>query len=141
MGRLLDPSNPEHARADERLREELVIWLTTVRADGQPQSVPVWFHWDGSSFLIYSQPRKPKLANLAANPRVGLHLRGTEAGEDIVIFEGTAEVPADAPPADRVPEYLEKYREQIAGYGWTPQSFASDYSTPLRVTPTVVRIW
>ena len=30
------------ARADRRLREEEVAWLTTVRPDGQPQSVPIW---------------------------------------------------------------------------------------------------
>jgi hypothetical protein len=29
-------------RANRRLREELIAWLTTVRSDGQPQSVPVW---------------------------------------------------------------------------------------------------
>lgn len=126
---------------EERLRSEEVIWLTTVRADGQPQSVPVWFLWDGRSFLIYSQPGKPKLVNIAGNAKVGLHLRGTKAGGDIVIFEGTAEILDDAPPADEVPEYLKKYRSRIKAYGWTPASFASDYSRPIRITPTAVRTW
>ncbi len=31
------------ARAERRLREEEIAWLTTVRSDAQPQSVPVWF--------------------------------------------------------------------------------------------------
>ena len=30
--------------------------MTTVRSDGQPQTVPVWFLWDDEGFLIYSQP-------------------------------------------------------------------------------------
>ena len=46
---MLDPSNPAHARADRRLRSEPVAWLTTVRADGQAQSTPVWFLWDGDT--------------------------------------------------------------------------------------------
>ena len=51
-----DDSTEIGARAERRLREEEIAWLTTVRADGQPQSVPVWFLWDGDAFLIYSQP-------------------------------------------------------------------------------------
>jgi Pyridoxamine 5'-phosphate oxidase len=38
---------PEHAAALERLRTDLILWLTTVRPGGQPQSTPVWFHFDG----------------------------------------------------------------------------------------------
>ena len=65
----LDASNPKHARADDKLRHEIAAWLTTVTADGQPQSTPIWFHWDGSTFLIYSQPGRPKLRNIAGNPQ------------------------------------------------------------------------
>ena len=46
---MLDPSDQAQARAAERLRGEQVAWLTTVRADGQAQSSPVWFLWDGDS--------------------------------------------------------------------------------------------
>ena len=65
---MLDPSKPAHARAQQRLRSEQIAWLTTVRADGQAQSSPVWFLWDGQTFLLYSQPGAPKVRNLAANP-------------------------------------------------------------------------
>jgi hypothetical protein len=57
---VLDPSQEAHAHADRRLRSEQVAWLTTVRADGQPQSTPVWFLWDGRTFLLYSQPGTPR---------------------------------------------------------------------------------
>lgn len=40
------------AGAELRLREEEVAGLTTVRPDGQLQSVPIWFLWDGETFLI-----------------------------------------------------------------------------------------
>ena len=71
---MLDPSRQAHAHADRRLRSEQVAWLTTVRADGQAQSSPVWFLWDGDSFLLYSQPDAQKVRNVAANPKVSLHL-------------------------------------------------------------------
>ena len=38
---MLDTTTDAGARAQRRLQEEEIAWLTTVRADGQPQSVPV----------------------------------------------------------------------------------------------------
>jgi hypothetical protein len=35
---VLDLDSPAAARADRRLRTEQILWLTTVRADGQPQA-------------------------------------------------------------------------------------------------------
>lgn len=125
----------------DRLRSELIIWLITVRSDGQPQPVPVWFLWEDDAFLVYSQRGKQKLRNVASNPSVALHLQATETGADVVVIEGAAEYPADVPPADRVEAYREKYRRLIEEYGWSPASFARDYPEPIRITPTVIRTW
>ena len=138
---MLDPSKEAHARADRRLRSEQVAWLTTVRADGQAQSTPVWFLWDGSTFLVYSQPDAPKVANLAANPKVSLHLNDDGAGDDVVTFEGAATVEPDTPRADRVEDYLAKYQAAIAALGYEPGPFARTYSTAIRVRPTRARVW
>jgi PPOX class probable F420-dependent enzyme len=141
LGMLLDPNDPKHAAAAERLRTDIIAWLTTVTADGQPQSTPVWFLWENGTFLIYSRPGMPKLDNIAANPKVAIHLRGTEVGDEIATFDGTAELLDDAPSAEQVPAYVEKYRHQMKGYDWTPARFAELYSRPIRVTPTESRIW
>ena len=53
---MLDPSRPAHARAAQRLASERIAWLTTVRADGQAQSSPVWFLGDGAACLLFRQP-------------------------------------------------------------------------------------
>jgi PPOX class probable F420-dependent enzyme len=127
--------------AEQRLRDHVAIWLTTMSAEGQPQSTPVWFLWDGSTFLMYSRPDTPKLANIAGNQRVSLHLDAENEGAHVVTMEATAEVAEGQPPADEVPEYVEKYRGPIADLGWTPESFAGDYSVPLRITPTRVQVW
>ncbi len=134
------PERSRHADVDERLRTGLVVWLTTVTPDGQPQTTPVWYHWDGATFLIYSQPGRPKLANIAANPRVSLHPVGDLDAEDAVTIEGTAALDPSAPPSDQVPGYITKYLGSIDQLGWTPASFAADYSVALRVTPTRFRI-
>jgi len=137
---LLDPDKPDHARALEHLRSDIAVWLTTVTPEGQPQSTPVWFHWDGATFLIFSQPDTPKLANIAANPRVSLHLVGEPDAEDVVTIEGTAAKDPDAPRADQIEAYVARYGRAIEGYGWTPQSMAQDYRIAVRVTPTRVRV-
>lgn len=136
---VLDLADPKHARAEEKLRSEIAMWLTTVTPDGQPRSTPVWFGWDGETFLLYSQPDRPKLANIASNPRVALHLVGDDEGEDVVAFEGAAALDPTAPPADRVDGYIRKYLSLIERKGWTPASFAADYPVAVRVTPTRVR--
>ncbi len=138
---MLDTTTEAGAHADRRLREEEVAWLTTVRSDGQPQSVPVWFLWDGETFLIYSQPGRQKLKNLGRNPRVGLNLNSNARGGEIVRAEGTAEIVEDVPPATEVGEYLEKYRAAIARIGYDPDGFARDYSVPIRMTPGRWQIW
>jgi PPOX class probable F420-dependent enzyme len=137
---MLDPKDRGHRKILERLQGELIIWLTTVRGDGQPQSVPVWFVWDGESFRVFSEPGKPKLDNIRKDPRVGLHLQATESGSNVVIFEGRAEI-MDGPPATAFPEYMEKYAEQIEDNGWTAEGFADDYSEPIRVWPERLRTW
>jgi PPOX class probable F420-dependent enzyme len=118
---MLDATTEGGARAEGRLREEEVAWLTTVRPDGRPQSVPIWFLWDGETFLIYSQPGRQKLKNIGKNPRVGLNLNSDAHGGGVVRTEGKAEIVEDAPPATEVGEYLEKYRDAIARIGYRPR--------------------
>ena len=137
----LDPTTPFGQRADRRLREDLVAWLTTASADGTPQPVPVWFLWGGErSFLLYSKAGTAKLRNVAARPRVSLHLDGNGDGGDIVVVLGDAAL-VDEPPADQNAAYIQKYAALIERNGWTPASFASDYSVALRITATTLRGW
>jgi PPOX class probable F420-dependent enzyme len=130
---VLDQSTEFGERATRRLHEAIIGWLTTVSPKGAPTPVPVWFLWDGDArILLYSRPDTPKLRHIAANPRVTLNLDGNGRGGDIVVVHGQAHVTTD-PAADRVPEYLEKYAERIAELNWTAESFAADYSVPLRI--------
>jgi PPOX class probable F420-dependent enzyme len=138
---VLDTTTEAGGRAERRLREEQIIWMTTVRSDGQPQSVPVWFFWDGEEFLVYSQPGRQKLRNIERDPRVGLNLNSNAQGGDVVRAEDTAEIVEDAPPATGVPEYVEKYRDAIARIGFDPDGFARAFSVALQVTPTRWQVW
>ena len=136
---MIDEETEFGARAARRLREEHLAWLTTVSPSGAPQPVPIWFLWDGSeSVLLYSRPSTPKLRNIEQNPRATLHLDGNGGGGDIVVCHGLASVSDDASAAE-VPAYVTKYAALIERSGWTPASFAADYSVPIRIAISRIR--
>jgi PPOX class probable F420-dependent enzyme len=131
-----DLSAADQERAETRLRSNLMAWLTTVRPDGQPVTVPVWFLLrEDETILVYTRPEKQKLRNLAANPKVSLVLDVTDIGRNVVRLEGTARTAEDQPPASEDPAYLAKYTERIAALFGTPAEFAALFSTPLIITP------
>ena len=131
----LDLSTPQGAHIAQRLRDDLIVWLATVRPDGRPHLVPVWFLWDGETILIFSQPNQ-KLRNLRANPHVVLSLDDSDTGEDVVTIEGVAELlPRGSVTAELAP-YAEKYAAKLRAMGWTPQQMAQSYTEPIRITPT-----
>lgn len=138
---MIDPQTSRSAEALRRLAQEPIIWLTTVRGNGQPQTSPVWFLFTGSEFLVYSLPGTARISNIEHNARVSLNLDGNGRGGDIVTIEGEARLDPGAPPSNDVPEYQEKYRAFIDRNGWTPESFAGDYPVALRIRPTRVRVW
>ncbi len=136
---MIDTTTEFGQRVTRRLKEERIIWLTTVDRNEVPQPRPVWFWWDGNTFLIYSKPGTHKLEHIARHPSVALHLDGDGLGGDIVVFTGEAHLAEDAPPANAMAEYADKYREGFTRINMTPESFAQTYSVPIRVTPTSLR--
>jgi PPOX class probable F420-dependent enzyme len=127
------------ARAERRLREEKIAWLTTVRRDGQPQSSPVWFLSRDGEVVVYSKPTTQKVRNVRSNPKVSIHLRDIDEGSDIVSIEGEATIDDGYPQASAIPAYIEKYRTMIADIKMDPNSFAKAYSTPIRIRPSRIR--
>src|ERR1700728_4782014 len=119
-----------------RLRANLMAWLTTVRPDGRPVSVPVWFLLrDDETILVYSQAAKMKLRNISHNPGVALGLDVTDIGGDVIRIDGTAEHVPGFPAADQVPEYAVKYAERIGAMFGTAARFAALFPEALVITP------
>src|SRR5712691_4327062 len=133
---LLDLSNPKDAHVDERLRKEPIIWLSTVRADGRPHLVPVWFFWNGETITIYSQPGNQKMSNLKGNEHVALALEAADEGDDVVIIEGKAELLGKSTQTMNTPAYVEKYGTLMKDMNSNPEELAASYSEVIRVTPT-----
>ncbi|MDQ3705566.1 MAG: pyridoxamine 5'-phosphate oxidase family protein [Chloroflexota bacterium] len=136
---ILDLAQKRDAHVDERLRTEIIIWLATVRPDGRPHLVPVWFLWDNSESVIYifSKPDQ-KIRNLKQNPNVVLALN-SPSGNDVVTLEGTATLLEREAISTAHPAYAAKYKALFDAYGWTGESMSRSYSEPIRIEVTKVR--
>ena len=140
MSQLIDTGTEFGARALTRLNEDGIAWLVTVGSSGTPQPTPVWFAWDGETFLIYSLPGQAKIRNIERNANVALHLDSRSSGDDIVILTGTAVIDRTAVPADKNDAFVRKYREEMQRLGLgTPEEVARTYSVAIRITPLKIR--
>ncbi len=129
------------ARVYERLASDLIIWFGSVRPDGRPHLVPVWFHLDGEAVVLFTKAESQKVKNVQANPRITLAVDNTDGGRDVAIVEGEAELLAEPSSAVVTPAYLEKYAALIARMGWSAEGMIADYPQPIRVRPTKVVTW
>ncbi len=130
----LDLTVDKDRHMDERLRSSLIIWLGSVRPDGRPHLVPVWFLWDGATILIFSQPDNQKIRNLQTNPNVILAVDDTMGGDDVVEVEGRAELLPPGSVDSTLLAYAQKYAALFSEM--TPQTMAEVYSQAIRITPT-----
>jgi PPOX class probable F420-dependent enzyme len=128
------------AWAREHLESDPVAWLTTLAPDGRLQSSLISFLHDGPTIFFYSQPDTPKLRNIAATPRVSFHLQSDLYGDHALIVEGTAEIDRSIPPSDVHEAYRAKYREPLAHWAMDEAQTARDFSVPIRIRPTRVRV-
>ena len=129
------------ARLDRLLHDEPVVWLSSVRPDGGPHLVPIWFSWDGREILIASKPHAQKVRNVRGNRSVMLALGEAEDDFDVGLLEGRAEL-LDAPAAESLPpSHLAKYRRRMAAIGLSPAEFLATYSQVIRIVPTRFLPW
>jgi PPOX class probable F420-dependent enzyme len=129
------------ARLDRLLRSEPVVWLSTVRPDGTPHLIPIWFSWDGDALLIASKPAAQKVRNIRANPVVMLALGKPDEDFDVGLLEGRAEL-LDAPSSELLPaSHLAKYRAPMSAIGLTSDEFLATYTQVIRIVPTRYLPW
>jgi PPOX class probable F420-dependent enzyme len=137
---MIDKATEFGARAARHLREDRVVWLTTVTPAGAPLPSPVWFLWEEpDSVLVFSRAGTPRERNLRANPRVSLNFPGDGSGGDIVVLSGRAAIDPGLGSADRIPAYVEKYGWGFERLRVTPEQFSQRYPLPLRIRLTRLR--
>ena len=123
-------------RVDALLADASVVGLSTVRPDGHPHLVPLWFWWDGEAVLFASKPDARKVANLRANAGCMLAVGDPDADFDVALIEARAEITGLATSELLAAGLLDKYADRMAVAGLDAATFAATYSLVVRVKPT-----
>lgn len=86
---------PDEVRAF--LEEAHTAVLTTLRSDGRPVSLPVWFLVDGDAVLVAGLASGAKFSRVRRDPRVSVLVEDGERWAELraVHLEGTAELVED----------------------------------------------
>jgi PPOX class probable F420-dependent enzyme len=67
--------------------------LNTIRSDGLPIGVPVWFDWNGETVRMFTSVLSPKIKRLQAAPRASLLVVNHPTEEEAwVSFDGTVSI-------------------------------------------------
>jgi PPOX class probable F420-dependent enzyme len=140
----LDPTDPVHAEVLARLAQDEIGWFTTVRADGSPHAVPVWFLWHDGRLLVMSEPRTAKVANVRRGSAALLHLHTRADGNGVVVLSGTAVVSERTAP-QWLPEigeaYTAKYDAAMLAYGMGLEAIAEKFHVVIELAPTGLVAW
>jgi PPOX class probable F420-dependent enzyme len=90
--------------------------LTTMGADGQPQSSLVWVDHDGECARVNTTLERQKGRNLVANPRVSLLVVDPDDTARFIQVRGDAELVIDG-ALEHVDELTRKYTRHPQYYG------------------------
>ena len=118
---ILDP------QVERRSQTEQNLWLVTVRPNGTPHMVPIWFVWVAGKIYLCTGAGSVKVRNLMQNPHVSIAL---EDGNQPVVIEGLAQ-PIEAVPKQVIEAFKKKYDWNI--------STDSEYSQVVEIEPKRVR--
>jgi|SRR5690606_2013780 len=127
------------SQVEERLVASKHYWLTSVRPDGRPHSVPRWGVWVDGRFWYDGAPTTVHTRNTERNPAVTLTL---ESGSQAVIVEGKSHATRADPQTlgARLAEAFGKYAAE--GYAPDASSWAGEDGGGLRViTPRRALAW
>src|SRR5262249_60395090 len=100
--------------------------VATLRRDGSPHIVPVWFRWNTGAVTIWTTDTRTWVRNLLRDPRVAFSVQTFEEPYPAVMMRGTATVATanDAATAEEIrattrrhslPETVQRHIDRRAG--------------------------
>ncbi len=120
------------------LERPLVAVFVTLRADGSPHAIPVWFEYAGGEFVVFTSSRFQRVKNLERNNRAAITIASHDEPYTYVSAEG---------PVVITKERVEETGYSIAGryMGENAQQFMNDVydetAVLLRLTPERLLTW
>jgi hypothetical protein len=128
-----DPRSRAQRRRDteQRLADDVDLWVASASPDGLPYLVPLSFDWDGEALLVATPADSPTGRNLAAGGVARLGLGDTR---DVSMIDGAVEVFE----MDELPQATaDRFAERT---GFEPRALTTRYRW-FRVTPRRIQAW
>lgn len=116
--------------------------LATVKADGSPFVIPVWYDWDGRDFFVVGRKRSGWVENIRHEPRVTLLIDADEPPFPKVVVEGEAVI-----TGSRLSDWIDIGRRMVrryygpdAGDGYLQATLDQPRFT-IRISPKKLTTW
>ena len=128
-----EPRSREDRRRDteQRLGNDVDVWVASASEDGVPYLVPLSFDWDGEAVLVATPTKSPTGKNLAGSGVARVALGHTR---DVCMVDGDVEVlEIDELP----PEQADRFEARA---GFDPRASGSSYRW-FRISPHRIQAW
>jgi PPOX class probable F420-dependent enzyme len=115
--------------------------IATLRPDGSPHIIPVWFRWDAGVVKIWTTETRVWVRNLLNDPRVAFSVQTFEEPYPAVMIRGRATVATadDAATVEEIRAITRRYLvpEEVEGYldRWP------DLRTMVTIVPAHIVSW
>lgn len=94
--------------------------IASLRRDGSPHIVPVWFRWNADAVTIWTTETRVWVQNLLRDPRVAFSVQTFEEPYPAVMVRGTATIATadDAATAEEIRAITRRYivPQDVEGY-------------------------
>ena len=135
--------NPAEVR--RTFRDTRVVHVGSLLPDGAPHVVPLWFVWLEDAVYVSCRRESSVWRNLTKDPRVALQFdRGLAWTEQAgAVVRGKAEVLSPDDPATKraLSAWFEKYRGELAGFGFAAYTEQVKEPIMIRVRPDRLATW
>ena len=116
--------------------------IATVKKDGSPFVVPVWYEWDSKHCYVVAMTTASWVVNITREPRVAIVIDNDDPPHEKVIIEGEAEIMGEE-QADWIEigkRMVKRYMAPGAGAAYLEEIKAQPMAT-IRVTPRKITSW
>src|SRR5436190_23082267 len=114
------------------LEGALIAHMATSRPNGDLQSNPVWFEWDGTYLKISQTKARQKFHNITNNPRVALSITDPENPYRYLEIRGFVDKIEDDPD----PIFIDDLSERYLGQRPYPMHQPEDERVIVYIRPT-----
>lgn len=120
----------------ELLGSAIPARLAYTGRDGDPRSIPIGFHWNGSQILMFTVPTAAKVAALQQNPRVALTIDTEGFPPHVLLVRGAATVDiVDGVPDEYIAGSYKLITDEEQRAGWE-QGVRALYAQMARIAIT-----